>query len=101
MLNSSGFGARSRACRAAKGLTLAATAQLVGVSVVTVWRWEDEDRPPQDVNVMARLADAYGVSFGWLAVCEGSGSSGPIVVRKKTATKKTIHGRKDRTGRMS
>jgi transcriptional regulator with XRE-family HTH domain len=55
------FALRLRSLREAQGLSLRALASLIGVSSVTVWKWEKGDSKPR-ARLIAPLAKALDVS---------------------------------------
>lgn len=59
------MGGRMRAAREAKGFTQARLAHLLEVSVVTLWRWED-DRMRPGIDALERVSAKLGVSIDWL-----------------------------------
>jgi len=63
------LGARLRQAREQKGLTRQYVAKNVGISVRTFDRWERGDFEPS-LKKLARLAELYGTSIGWLIVGE-------------------------------
>ncbi|HEY9388330.1 MAG TPA: helix-turn-helix transcriptional regulator [Mycobacteriales bacterium] len=61
-----GIGARVRAVRKAKGLTLEAVAGLAGISRSALWAYETGDRDLHRMNTIDALAEALSVSRAWL-----------------------------------
>ncbi len=55
-----GFGARLKAARRAKGLTLAVLSRAVGCKLNTLWRYEAGRRDPP-LSTAVKLAAALGV----------------------------------------
>lgn len=68
---SRGFGERLKTLRKAKGLTQLELAGVLGVTPVTVCRWERGDMHPNTSRV-ERAADALGVKRAWLLWGEGA-----------------------------
>jgi len=68
-MSAAGFGGRLRQAREQKGLTRQFVAKKLGVSVRTFDRWERGDFEPS-LKKLARLAELYGTSIGWLIVGE-------------------------------
>ena len=69
------FGGRLRHLRQAAGLTQSELAHLVGVTLVTVSRWET-DKQSVSLDHAKDCARALGASPEWLVL--GSGSSQPV-----------------------
>ena len=67
------IGQRIRASRRALGLNQSALADRLGVTQPTVANWEAGVHDPRQL-MLAKLADALGVSLGWLAGGERSDS---------------------------
>jgi transcriptional regulator with XRE-family HTH domain len=65
------FAQQLRSLRQGQGLTILALARLVGVSKVTVWKWEKGDARPR-ARMIAPLAQALGVAP---AALHGSGAA--------------------------
>ena len=62
---SSEFAQQLRSLREAQGLSIRALATLVGVSSVTIWKWEKGDSKPRP-RLIPKLAQALHVSPGSL-----------------------------------
>lgn len=65
------IGQRIKACRKRAGLNQGALADRLGVTQPTVANWEAGVHDPRQL-MLAKLADALGVSLGWLAGGERS-----------------------------
>lgn len=68
-----GFGARLKAARLAKGLTQAQFAAECGVHAITANRWERGSEPK--VDQVRAIATALGCSVDWLLWGEGAAAS--------------------------
>lgn len=66
MADTYGVGARVRAARKIKGLTLEVAAGLAGMSAAALSRYETGVRPLEQLRVIDALAEALGVSRAWL-----------------------------------
>lgn len=65
----SGFAQQLRSLRQAQGLTVRALAELVGVSKVTIWKWEKGDVQPR-ARMLAPLAKALRIAPNALQTSE-------------------------------
>lgn len=76
-VGSKGFGGRLKQARLQFGTNRLATmgqeelGRLLGVTGVTIGRWEDGTREPKKLAILERLAAILGVSAGWLAFGDG------------------------------
>lgn len=59
------FGERIKLIRDKKRMTQQEFAKLIGVSVQTIWRWESNQRIPENPT-MRRIAERSSVNLGWL-----------------------------------
>lgn len=66
---SSEFARQLRSLRQAQGLTVLALAEAVGVSKVTIWKWEKGDTQPR-ARMIPQLAKALHVTPGRLQFSE-------------------------------
>ena len=64
-----------------RDVTQADIAELLGVTSVTVARWESDVKSP-DYDTAARLAAALGVAAGWLVFGEGAMERPPLTPPK-------------------
>ena len=68
------FASHLRSLREARGLSVRALADSVGVSKVTIWKWERGDNEPR-ARMATALARALEVSPGQLGLVAGSGAA--------------------------
>lgn len=68
------FASHLRSLREARGLSVRALADSVGVSKVTIWKWERGDNEPR-ARMATALARALEVSPGQLGLVTGSGAA--------------------------
>ena len=76
------FGARLGAARRQAGFTQRELAQRAGVTLNSIWRYET-GRRPEDYDVLARLAEAVGVSVDFLL--RGGGAPATAVAEHSRA----------------
>lgn len=60
------FGKRLKKARENLGLSQYELADLAGVRVVTIWKYEQRQQDPK-LSTAMRIAEALGVSLDWLA----------------------------------
>ncbi len=71
------LGERIRKARKAKGLTQIQLADIIGAKNSSISDWENNQHRP-DIDMLALLSDALGVSSGWLLEEESFASDSRI-----------------------
>lgn len=89
---SKAFASQLRSLREARGLSVRALADSVGVSKVTIWKWERGDNEPR-ARAATALARALDVSPVQLGLTAGSGEASQEISASVVAERGSVEAR--------